>query len=156
MHRPSPSVLARAAWATIAAVAVVACASGSGPGWTYAPLGPTPGTSSAPTPGGSPAGLLIEVATNNDNPLAFVPATLDASPSTLVTVQYNNNSSLEHNINFFNGPDQNAPSLGATEKVTGPNQLRSVTFTTPASPGDYLFRCDVHPTDMVGTLHIAQ
>ncbi|MEX2547741.1 MAG: plastocyanin/azurin family copper-binding protein [Chloroflexota bacterium] len=158
MNRRPLSVLARAACATIAALAVVACASGTGPGWTYAPLGPTPsaGASSAPTPGGSPAGTLIEVATNNDNPLAFVPATLNATPNTLVTVQYNNNSSLEHNINFFNGPDQNAPSLGATEKITGPNQLRSVTFTTPANPGDYFFWCDVHATTMVGTLHIAQ
>jgi plastocyanin len=137
------------------AVSVVACSSGSGPGWTYAPLGPTPNASSAPTPGGSPVGMEIDVATNNDNPLAYTPDPINAPPNTVVTVVYANNSSLEHNIDFFNGPDQNSPSLGATEKMTGPNQTRSVSFTTPATPGDYFFWCDVHLTGMVGHLHVA-
>jgi plastocyanin len=98
----------------------------------------------------------IQVSTEQANPLGFEPATLDAPPATLVTVVYNNNSNLEHNINFFDGPDQNSPSLGATERVTGPNQPRSVSFTTPSAPGDYYFWCDVHLAAMAGTLHVAQ
>ena len=137
-----------------AAVIAVACGSGTGPGWTYAPLGPTPsaGASAAPTP----AGVLIEVATPPDSPETFVPSTLNAPPSTLITVSYTNNSSLLHNINLFNGPDATASSLGATEPATGPNAVRSVTFSTPSSVGDYYFHCDIHPTTMKGTLHVAQ
>lgn len=144
-----------------AAVIAVACGSGTGPGWTYAPLGPTPsagpsaGASSGPTPVAT-QGLPIEVATPQDQPLAFVPSTLDAPAATLVTVNYNNNSNLPHNIQFFNGPDNTAPSLGATEIVTGPNAPRSVTFTTPSAPGGYYFWCDVHLAAMSGTLTVGQ
>jgi plastocyanin len=147
--------------AALAFLLVVACASGGGGAWTYAPLGPTqsPGASAGASPGGSPAGspagLVLAVVTNEANPLAFDPAQLNAPPATVVTVNYTNNSSLEHNINFFNGPDQNSPSLGATEKVTGPNALRSVTFTTPSQAGDYYFWCDVHLAAMSGHLHVA-
>jgi len=155
--------LARALGATIAVLSLTACSSAASAGWTYAPLGPTqsPGASGAPaspggSPAGSPAGQEIDVATQQANPLAFEPATLNAPPNTEVTVVYNNNSSLEHNINFFNGSDQSAPSLGATERATGPNAPRSVTFTTPSTPGDYFFWCDVHQAAMTGTLHVAQ
>jgi len=158
MKRSPVSLPARAACICFAAVLAAGCGSGTGPGWTYAPLGPTPssgaGASSAPTPGGTP-GTPIEVATNQDQPLAFVPSTLDAPAATLVTVNYNNNSNLPHNIQFFNGPDNTAPSLGATDIVTGPSAPRSVTFTTPSGAGDYFFWCDVHTTTMVGTLRVS-
>jgi plastocyanin len=149
--------LARALGAIVAILAIAGCGSTAGAGWTFAPLGPTqpPSASGAPaSPGGTPAGMEIDVSTEQANPLAFEPATLDAPPDTLVTVVYNNNSALEHNINFFNGPDQTAPSLGATPRVTGPNAVRSVTFTTPSTPGDYYFWCDVHLAAMSGTLHV--
>jgi len=149
--------VARALGATVVIVSIAACSSTAGAGWTYAPLGPTqsPGASgAAPTPGGSPSGPEIDVATEQANPIAFEPASLEAPANTSVTVVYNNNSNIEHNINFFNGPDQNAPSLGATERGTGPNAVRSVTFTTPTTPGDYYFWCDVHLAAMSGTLHV--
>lgn len=150
------TIVARIACVAFTAFAILACDSGSAANWTFAPLGPTPvpGSSAAATPAGTPAGTVIDVATNEDNPLAFVPSTLDATANTLVTVIYNNNSSLEHNINFFNGSDNTAPSLAATERVTGPNAPRSVTFTTPTAPGDYYFWCDVHLAAMQGMLHV--
>ncbi|WP_246589245.1 cupredoxin domain-containing protein [Methanofollis formosanus] len=33
--------------------------------------------------------------------------------------------------------------------ITGPAQI-SYTFTAPEEPGDYFFRCDVHPAQMTG------
>lgn len=142
----------------------VACGGSAGPAWTYAPLGPTPSdqasasappaSSSAPSqPAGSP-GLVLQVATNQDQPIAFDPAELSAPANTVVTVIYSNNSNLPHNINFFDGSDQNAPSLGATQVQTGPNVQDSITFTTPSQPGDYFFWCDVHTSAMTGTLHV--
>jgi plastocyanin len=153
----------------VAALIVTACGGGTGATWTYAPLGPTPsaaastaaspGQSAGASPGGSPAGspgtgTAITVETPADNPLGYVPNPISAPANTEITVTYNNNSPLEHNINFFNGPDQNAESLAATARVTGPNAPETVTFTTPAAPGDYFFWCDVHLQGMTGTLHV--
>ncbi len=138
---------------------LVACASGGSAGWTYAPLGPTPGPTSsaepteAPSPGGSP-GLVLQVETPESDPLAYVPNPLEAPAATVVQVDYNNDTVLEHNIEFFDGPDNSAPLLGATARVTGPDALESVTFTTPDEPGDYYFWCIVHTTTMEGTLTV--
>ena len=71
-----------------------------------------------------------------------------------VTVNYTNNSTLQHNIEFYAGPDNTATSLGATEIVTGPNNTQSLTFTAPAQPGDYFFWCQVHGAAMTGTYHV--
>jgi len=107
-----------------------------------------------PTPAGTPPGVVLEVATNQDDPLAFVPSTLEAPAATLIQVNYLNNSNLPHNINLFDGPDNTAPSLGATRVVTGPNALESVVITTPEQPGGYYFWCDVHFAAMSGTLQV--
>jgi len=145
------NILRVAAYAAVGAVAA-ACAKAV-PGWTYAPLGPTPssGPSASPTavptavptaagqspttPGG--ASVTIDIETTEAAPLDFVPKEITVPAGAQVTVNYLNNSSIPHNINFFNGPDQNAPSLGKTQIVTGPNALESVTFTAPSQPGDY-------------------
>jgi plastocyanin len=149
----------------LAALLIAACGGGSGPNWTYAPLGPTPSAgaeTSAPTappgsPSGSPGtGTTFDVITNDDAPLDFVPNELTMPAATLVTVNYNNNSSLPHNINFFDGTDSSAPSLGATAVVTGPNAIETLSFTTPAAPGDYYFWCDVHLTAMQGIYHVTE
>ena len=170
MHTDKLAHFARATCASIAVLAIAACSSTAGAPWTYAPLGPTPnasapqspsgspagspGGSPAGSPGGSPSGPVLSVETTNAAPLVFNPNSLDASANTAVTVNYLNNSALPHNIQFFNGPNQSAPSLGASEVVTGPNAPGSVTFTTPTTPGDYYFWCDVHQAAMSGTLHV--
>jgi plastocyanin len=137
---------------------ILSACGGAGPGWTYAPLGPSPAptTAASATPGASPSGdvVALDVKTTDASPLAFDPAMLTATANTTVTVNYLNDSSLPHNINFFNGPDSSAPSLGATVAKPGPGDVQSVTFTAPTTPGDYFFWCDVHGNQMTGMLHV--
>ena len=140
---------------------VAACAGAGGAGWTYAPLGPTAAPSPSGDPSGAPSGepssspgLTLETATNQDQPLAFVPAELEAPPATVVQVTYTNDSNLQHNIVFFDGPDSSASVLGETEIVIGPDAPESVTFTTPEAPGAYYFWCEVHGDAMSGTLNV--
>ena len=149
----------RAVSAGLLTFVITACAGGGGAAWTYAPLGPTPDPNASATPGpsgtpGASPGLAIDVETPQEDSLAFVPNTLEAPAATTVQVNYNNNSNLPHNINFFAGSDNTAPSIGATPVVTGPNAPESVTITTPEQPGDYFFWCDVHLQAMAGTLTV--
>jgi plastocyanin len=116
------------------------------------PSGPPP---SGPPPSGQPGpGEAIGVVTPPDDPLAFHPSTLTAPPGQEITVEYLNDTNIPHNIAFFEGSDPSAPRLGSTEIVTGPGALESVTFTTPTAPGSYYFHCDVHPTQMIGSLEV--
>lgn len=138
----------------LAAALVVACG-GAGAGWTFAPLGPTaaPTASSAPSPSVQPD-LTLEIKTTAANSLAFEPTSLEAPADSVTQVNYLNDSSLQHNIQFFDGADQTAPELGHTEIVTGPGNSQSVTFTTPTTAGDYYFWCQVHGAAMQGMLHV--
>ena len=149
-HRP----LIRFALPLGAAIILAAC-SGAGPGWTYAPLGPTaaPTTAATPTPAPSPD-VAIDVSTTAADSLAFAPKMIEVAAGKVVQVTYTNDSNVPHNIDFFNGTDATAPSLGKTEVKSGPGDVQSVTFTVPTTPGDYFFWCDVHTTQMTGMLHV--
>jgi Copper binding proteins, plastocyanin/azurin family. len=156
MH-PQPKLI-RFALPLGLALILSACA-GAGPGWTYAPLGPSAPPSANPTTTPVPSGLsaptvTIEVKTTGADSLNFDPKMIEVPANTVVQINYLNDSSLPHNIDFFAGADQSAASLGKTDIVTGPGALKSVIFTTPATPGDYLFWCDVHTTGMTGMLHV--
>jgi plastocyanin len=143
----------------VAVALILSACAGAGPGWTYAPLGPSPAPTSAasasPAPSGSGGtGATITVQTTAANMLAFDPTTLNATAGTSVTVNYTNDSSLPHNIDFFSGKDQTSASLAKTTVAPGPGDVQSVTFTVPTTPGDYFFWCDVHTTSMTGILHV--
>jgi plastocyanin len=157
------NLIRRMALPASALLLITACAGGASAGWTYAPLGPSANpsaaASAAPSAAGSPSGsggtgTTISVETTSAAPIAFNPADLTVPAGASVTVNYTNNSNLPHNIHFFNGADQNAPSLGASTTGSGPNNAQTVTFTAPTQPGDYFFWCDVHTTTMVGHFHV--
>jgi plastocyanin len=168
-----PMLTRRLALPIGALLLIAACAGGQAAGWTYAPLGPSANPSAAaPSPAasagasagasgvpGSPsdsagAGTMVSVETTQDQPLAFNPADFTVPAGATVTVNYMNNSNLPHNIHFFAGADNTAPSLGASTQGTGPNNAQTVTFTAPTQPGDYFFWCDVHTTAMKGVFHV--
>ena len=155
-----PTLIRRITLPVGAVLLITACAGGTSAGWTYAPLGPSANPSAAAsgapsTPAGSGgAGTTVSLETTQDQPIAFNPTTISVTPGATVTVNYMNNSNLPHNIDFFNGPDNNSPSLGKTDVGTGPNNAQTMTFTAPTTPGDYMFWCDVHTSAMKGTLHV--
>jgi outer membrane protein assembly factor BamB len=118
----------------------------------------SPSTTSSPTqaqggttPGqqGTPNGTPLVVRTPDGT--VFTPTTLQAKAGSKITVEYDNESSLPHDLHFFAGPDASAPSLATTKVATGPD-VQKISFTTPSKPGTYFFQCDVHPEIMTGTL----
>jgi plastocyanin len=104
-------------------------------------------------PSSPAAGIQLELATTAASPLSFTTNELAAPGGTQVTVTYDNQSTTPHNLSFYAGGDASAPLLASTEVAAGP-VTQELTFTTPSEPGDHLFRCDVHPDTMRGTLTI--
>ena len=64
----------------------------------------------------------------------------------------NEDAGIQHNVSIFSEADpQNVVFAG---EIFSGVATRTYSFTAPGQPGTYAFRCDVHPTDMTGTVEV--
>ena len=85
--------------------------------------------------------------------IAFIPTKLTAT-SPQVTIHFSNaDAPTPHNVAVFNGSDANAPAIFHGDLVSGP-AATDYSFSLPG-PGTYFFHCDVHPTQMTGTITLS-
>jgi plastocyanin len=83
----------------------------------------------------------------------FLPTSLTFRSGGQVTIDFDNkDAGTMHNFHLFNGADATAPTLYPGALITGPATTQ-YTFTAPP-PGMYFFHCDVHPTQMTGTVTV--
>ncbi|HXK34098.1 MAG TPA: cupredoxin domain-containing protein, partial [Dehalococcoidia bacterium] len=82
-----------------------------------------------------------------DNSESFSTDELSAPAGTVTVTFDNQEDGVTHNWALYPSPDELDNQIAATELITGP-ATDSVTFTV--EPGEYYFRCDVHP-QMEGT-----
>jgi plastocyanin len=108
---------------------------------------PTPSSSCTP----STTSLCISTS-NQGNGLSFNTNQLTASAGARVTVTYTNDSAIPHNWHLFDGASASSMSVASTSIKAGPNDVETVSFAAPSTPGRYFFHCDVHPTLMTGYL----
>jgi plastocyanin len=98
------------------------------------------------TPAAAPPGAVVITA----HQLAFNQKTVDAPAGKAFDIQFDNQATgIPHNVSVYT--DSSAKTALFTGPiVTGP---KTVTYHVKAlDPGSYFFRCDVHPTQMTGTL----
>ena len=116
------------------------------------------GTSTASTGGtstsGTPAagGGAVSLSINTPDDIHFDKSTLNATAGAQVTLTYTNNSDIPHNFHLFDSTDASGKTLATTDVKAGPNDVETVTFSAPTTPGRYYYQCDVHPTQMNGFL----
>jgi plastocyanin len=85
--------------------------------------------------------------------MAFNKSAITVSAGAQVTINFDNqDSGIPHNFAAYTDSSA-SKSIFVGETITGPNQT-TYTFTAPATPGSYFFRCDVHPTVMTGTFTV--
>ena len=117
------------------------------------PGGATPTAVASPTPSGTPGGgggTVFEVKMVPTLKFDVTEMTLPAN--TEVTVRADNqDGGVLHNWAAYND-DTAAQEIAITDICSAPC-VKEVTFTTPA-PGDYFFRCDLHPQQMTGTVTV--
>ena len=154
--RPNPRAFLLLSASFVVAVLLAACGGGGGGGGggTTPPVTApaTRGATQPTTTGRGPSGATLTLSTPAGNPLSFEQQQLTAGPNQQVTITYTNNSNVPHNVSVRSGQNASAPAIAATPIFAGPNQTRSITFTTPAQPGRYYFFCEVHPDQMNGFL----
>jgi plastocyanin len=96
--------------------------------------------------GPAPSAADVSIAADD---LAFSSDTLSVPGDRGFTLAFDNREAVPHNLAIY--PDGSATDpLFTGEVVTGPT---TVTYEVGAlEPGEYVFLCDVHPTQMTGTM----
>jgi len=114
------------------------------------PITPAPSASgspvtSAPTGGGQTVNINL-VALN----LAFDQSTITVPAGSHVVMIFDNqDSGVVHNFALYTDSTA-SKKIFVGDLITGPKKI-TFTFDAPSAPGTYFFRCDIHPTTMVGT-----
>ncbi len=98
-------------------------------------------------PGGAAAGSLNEDATDNK----FSATKLTGKAGQTLTLTLQNKGSNPHNWHLLDA--KNADGSDIKTKIANPGETDTVQFTI-TQPGTYNFQCDVHPTEMKGTLTV--
>jgi uncharacterized surface protein with fasciclin (FAS1) repeats len=87
--------------------------------------------------------------------IAFNTSTITVPAGANVTVVFDNqDTGIPHNFAVYDTPAAQT-SIFVGKIITGPATV-NYTFTAPSTPGNYFFRCDVHPTIMTGTFVVTQ
>jgi plastocyanin len=123
------------------------------PAATSPTAGATASPSSTPAPSATAAPAAQSVEISAVPRIKFDKDTITVKAGSQVTLTFtNNDTGVPHNWAAYTDSTASTLIPGAkTATCTGPCQ-EVITFTAPDQPGDYFFRCDVHPTAMTGTL----
>jgi plastocyanin len=111
---------------------------------------PDPTASPDESPGGGDATAVTVVAQGT----SFDTDRIEANAGARVVVTLQNQDPVPHNIAFYTD-DSAEEQIFATEQISGPDAETRGRFRAPDEPGDYFFRCDVHPQQMTGTFVVS-
>jgi len=136
-----------------------AAASPTPPAASPTPPAASPTAEATASPTGSPAPEATTAPAAQTVEIAAVPRmkfdkdTITVKAGSQVTLKFaNNDTGVPHNWAAYTDSTASTLIPGAkTEVCTGPCE-DEITFTAPDQPGDYFFRCDIHPATMTGTL----
>ncbi len=146
--------------AIVIGVLIAGCASTPGTTPTPTPTTTVPGTTTAPptttptiTTTTSPPGNNTVVINLQAKNIAFNKTTITVPAGATVLVHfYNDDAGIYHNFAVYTNSAATTP-IFKGQLIQGVSMI-TYTFTAPSTPGNYWFRCDVHPTIMYGTFTV--
>jgi hypothetical protein len=104
-----------------------------------------PGTPAPPAEPGAP--VTVNVIARN---ILFNVKTITVPRSAQVTVMFDNQDpGVLHNVAFYT--DRTTRTRIYVGAIFAGPEMREYQFAAPATPGNFFFRCDVHPDTMTGT-----
>lgn len=109
---------------------------------------PTPGEGSPPPSDG------IVAVSMGDN--FFDPTEITAAAGSDITIDLTNNGAAIHNMRIAgeDGEYNTDDDVVSDPDIVPGGQTATIEWTAPTTPGDYIFQCDFHPTEMVGTITV--
>ncbi len=136
-----------------AALLVAAACGGDGDGGETPAGGQTPAAEETPVANETPSGGGAAAEITMISPIKFDKAELTIAADTEVAITADNvETGIPHNLAVYTSRDaaeSGEEALAATEICNAPcTDMATLTL----NPGEYFFRCDVHPVQMVGTL----
>lgn len=111
----------------------------------------TPAPDISTPPPTAPGGQAVTVNISAQN-IAFDKSNITVPAGANVTLIFDNKDSVPHNVAIYTTPAATEV-IFKGEIITGPKTI-TYNFTAPTTPGDYFFRCDVHPAVMTGTFTV--
>jgi plastocyanin len=134
--RISPALFAVTCFLLLIILSLSACSSSA----------PAPAPSSTSTAAGPGGEVTVDLKAQN---MAFDKSTITVPAGAKVTINFDNqDSGIPHNFALYTDSSA-ATVIFKGNIITGPANT-TYSFTAPATPGNYFFRCDVHPTSMKG------
>ena len=131
---------------------VLGCSTTSSTTTTTASPTTTQPTTTSPTttpPTTTPSGQTVTIDLIAQN-IAFSKSTITVPAGATVKVNFDNkDSGVAHNFALYTNSSATT-SIFVGDIITGPATI-TYTFLAPSTPGSYFFRCDIHPTMMIGT-----
>jgi plastocyanin len=82
---------------------------------------------------------------------AFSRSEIEVDAEDHLLIHFTNRDAAPHNVAFY-ATDAAEEEIYVGETIRGPGETVDYEFDAPARPGEYFFRCDVHPIVMTGTL----
>ena len=129
------------------ALLLAACGGRTDPTVTQSPS-PTQATTASPAPTASGDAIELEA-----EDIAFETSELSVAAGAHVVIEFKNrDQGIPHNFAVY--VSEGGEAIFQGEVITGDTE-RTYEFDAPSEPGDYPFQCDVHPTQMTGTLTVA-
>jgi len=114
---------------------------------------PTGAPTSAPTPSGectTPRNGVVNIVALG---IAFDTSCIEVPAGRPFTIAFDNrDAGVQHNVALYTDSSATTSLAPPGELITGPS---TIDYRIPAQePGTYFFRCDVHPTQMVGEFRV--
>lgn len=102
--------------------------------------------------GAAPAATGLKVVATDNK---FDKTTIDVAAKSEVSIAFQNNGKVKHNLHFYDkqGGKTLADGAGSDSVFLDGGKSETLTFTTPDA-GKYYYQCDLHPTEMTGTLNV--